>query len=168
MWLWFSIVPLSLLLYILYMFFIKIHFDARRFRKMDPRLKTFIAPFSGLIKVQRENVEKYGDSHRFIKDLIRQDPDLPAYLTNLGYKPLLILSDAKYIKELSLNSKNYRKFNLYKHSEKSYTKGIFLSEDEDWSSQKAVIRHSFNHEALKKMIPVMQDSIDRYLHRKLS
>ena len=164
--LWIAMIPITLLLYIVYMFFIKIYIDAARFKKMDPELKTFIAPFSGLLKVQKNNVEKYGDSHKFIKDLVKANPDINAYLTNLGYKPLLILNNAKYVKELSLNAKNFKKFNLFKHSEKSYTQGIFFAEDEDWVSQKAIIRYSFNHEALKKMIPAMQQSISKFLNRK--
>ena len=48
-------IPVALLIYVLYMFFIKIYIDAARFKKMDPKLKTFIAPFSGLLKVQHEN-----------------------------------------------------------------------------------------------------------------
>jgi hypothetical protein len=59
--------PVLLLLYVIYMFFIKIYIDAARFRKMDPNLKTFIAPFSGIQGVQKFNLEKYGDSHRFAK-----------------------------------------------------------------------------------------------------
>lgn len=59
--------PVLLLLYVIYMFFIKIYIDAARFRKMDPNLKTFIAPFSGIQGVQKFNLEKYGDSHHFAK-----------------------------------------------------------------------------------------------------
>lgn len=79
---------------------------------------------------------------------------------------MLILNNAKYVKEVSLNAKNFRKFNLYKHSDKSYTKGIFLVEDEDWVSQKSIIRHSFNHEALKQMLPIMKSTISQFLARK--
>lgn len=43
----------SLILYIAYMFFIKIYIDAARFKKMDSELKVFIAPFSGIQGVQK-------------------------------------------------------------------------------------------------------------------
>ena len=59
--------PVMLLLYIFYMFFVKIYIDAAKFRKMDPNLKTFISPFSGIQGVQKFNLEKYGDSHHFAK-----------------------------------------------------------------------------------------------------
>lgn len=59
--------PVMLLLYIFYMFFVKIYIDAAKFRKMDPNLKTFISPFSGIQGVQKLNLEKYGDSHHFAK-----------------------------------------------------------------------------------------------------
>jgi hypothetical protein len=49
-------IPIALVLYIFYMFFIKIYIDAARFRKMDPNLKTFIAPFSGIQGVQKNMV----------------------------------------------------------------------------------------------------------------
>lgn len=159
------LVPVALILYVFYMFFVKIYIDAARFRKMDPNLKTFIAPFSGIQGVQKSNIEKYGDSHRFAKQLVKENPDQNAYLTNVGYKPMLVVCSAKLIKEISTNAKDFRKFNLYKHSDKSYLKGIFLVEGDDWSSQKSIIRHSFNHDSLKKMIPIMNDSIHNFLKR---
>ncbi len=78
---------------------------------------------------------------------------------------MLVVCSAKLIKEISTNAKDFRKFNLYKHSDKSYLKGIFLVEGEDWSSQKSIIRHSFSHDSLKKMIPIMTDSINNFLNR---
>jgi len=57
--------------YVFYQLFIKIHLDAAKFKKMDPNLKVFIAPFSGLLGVQKKNVKQYGDSHRFVKDMIK-------------------------------------------------------------------------------------------------
>lgn len=65
--LWILLIPVAILLYVFYMFFIKIYIDAARFRKMDPNLKTFIAPFSGIQGVQKINLEKYGDSHHYVK-----------------------------------------------------------------------------------------------------
>lgn len=132
---------------------------------MDSTLKVFVAPFYGLLGLQKQNIEKYGDSHKFIKTLIQENPDQRAYFTNIGSRPFLILCDALLIKELSLNPKKYRKFNLYKHSNKSYLQSIFLTEDEDWAAQKTIIRHSFNHEKLKQMIPPMQKSIDSFAQR---
>lgn len=49
-------VPIALILYVFYMFFVKIYVDAARFRKMDPNLKTFISPFSGIQGVQQYNI----------------------------------------------------------------------------------------------------------------
>ena len=95
--------------------------------------------------------------------MVKDDPELNGYLTNLGYKPMLILSHPKYVKELSLSAKSFKKFNLFKHSELSYTRGIFFVEDEHWMQVRSIIRHSFNHEAVKKMIPIMQESIHKYL-----
>lgn len=120
------LVPVSVLLYAFFMFFIKIYIDAARFRKMDPSLKTFISPFSGIQGVQKRNLEKYGDSHHFAKDLVKENPDVNGFLTNLGYKPMLVICSAKLIKEISTTAKSFKKFNLFKHSHKSYTKGIFL------------------------------------------
>lgn len=91
-------VPVALLLYVVYMFIIKIYIDAAKFRKMDPSLKTFIAPFTGIQGVQKHNIEKYGDSHRFAKDLVAANPDQNAYFTNIGYKPMLVVTSAKLIK----------------------------------------------------------------------
>jgi hypothetical protein len=42
--------------YVVYQLFIKIYLDAAKFKKMDPNLKVFIAPFSGLLGVQKKNV----------------------------------------------------------------------------------------------------------------
>jgi hypothetical protein len=58
---------LILLAYLFYHLILKIYIAAWRFKKMDPSLKVYIAPFSGMLRVQRENIEKYGDSQHFMK-----------------------------------------------------------------------------------------------------
>lgn len=65
---------LGFFIYVFYEFFIKIYIDSARFKRMDPDLKVFVAPFSGLIGIQRQGVKKYGDSHKFIKDMVKDDP----------------------------------------------------------------------------------------------
>ena len=119
---------LGLVLYVVYHFLIKIYFLSSKFQKMDPNLKVFIAPFFGLVGIQKQNIEKYGDSHRFVKDMIKENPDQLAYLTNVGHKAFLILCDPKLIKEVSLSPKRFRKFNLFKHSNMAYSRGIFFAE----------------------------------------
>jgi cytochrome P450 len=76
---------------------------------------------------------------------------------------MLVVCSAKLIKEISTTAKSFKKFNLFKHSHKSYTKGIFLAEGEDWHAQRILVGHSFTHECLKKMIPIMNDCINNYL-----
>lgn len=100
---------------------------------MDPTLKIYVSPFTGLNGVQKKCVEQYGDSHWFIKDMLKQNPDQMAYLTNIGNRPFLILCDPKLIKELCLNHKQFKKFNIFKHSDLTYTKGIFFVPNEDWT-----------------------------------
>jgi hypothetical protein len=115
------------LAYVLYAFIIKIYWTAAQFKRMDPSLKTFITPFVGLIGLQKKNTEQYGDSHKFVKDMMKENPDQLAYMTNLGNRPFLILTDPKLIKELSLSPKKFKKFNIFKHSDKAYTQGIFFA-----------------------------------------
>lgn len=97
--------------------------------------------------------------------MVKQNPDQRAYYTNLGNLPFLILCEPKLIKELSLNPRKFRKFNLYKHSKLSYDSGIFFSEDEKWAGIRGIIRHSFNHEHLKAMIPTMKKKIITYVDK---
>ena len=120
---------LVLTAFLLYHLIIKIYLAAYRFKQMDPSLKVYIAPFAGMLGVQRENIEKYGDAQHFMKEMIKENPDQKAYLTNIGSKPFLIICDAQLVKEVSLNPKKFRKFNLFKHSKHSYDRGIFLAED---------------------------------------
>jgi len=148
-----------LALFLFYHIILKIYLAAWSFKRMDPTLKTYIAPFFGMLGVQKEHIAKYGDSQRFMKDMIKENPDQKAYMTNLGTKPFLILCDAQLVREVCLNPKKFRKFNLFKHSRHAYERGIFLAEDEQWSNIRGIIRHSFNHEQLKAMIPTMQSSI---------
>lgn len=54
--LYLALIPVALVVYIIYMFTIKIYIDAARFKKMDPEIKTFVAPFSGLIGLQKKNL----------------------------------------------------------------------------------------------------------------
>jgi hypothetical protein len=70
---------------------------------------------------------------------------LKAYATNIGHLPMLILCDAQLVKEYLLQSKKFRKFNLYKHSDISYKQGLLLADEELWARQKAIVKHSFNH-----------------------
>lgn len=51
--LWVLVVPAALILYIVYQFLIKIYIDAAKFKKMDPDLKLFVSPFTGLLGLQR-------------------------------------------------------------------------------------------------------------------
>lgn len=90
--------PLLLFLYLLYHLVIKIYLVAWQFKKMDPTLKFYIAPFSGMLGLQQENIRKYADSQRFMKDMIKENPDQRAYFTNLGSKPFLILCDPQLVR----------------------------------------------------------------------
>lgn len=52
--LWVVTVPiLSIFAYFIYHFFIRIYLEAARFKKMDPTLKIYITPFSGLAGLQK-------------------------------------------------------------------------------------------------------------------
>jgi hypothetical protein len=62
---------LVILAYLVYHLVIKIYLAAHQFKKMDPEIKCYIAPFSGMLGVQRKNIELYGDSQKFMKDMIR-------------------------------------------------------------------------------------------------
>ena len=77
---------------------IKLYIVANKLKKMDPGLKLYISPFTGLNGVQKRCVQQYGDSHRFIKDMLKENPDQSAYLTNIGNRPFLILCEPKLIK----------------------------------------------------------------------
>lgn len=121
-----ALVILVLAGWFVYEFIIKLYIIANRLKKMDPTLKIYVSPFTGLNGVQKKCVEQYGDSHWFIKDMLKQNPDQMAYLTNIGNRPFLILCDPKLIKELCLNHKQFKKFNIFKHSDLTYTKGIFF------------------------------------------
>jgi len=71
-------------LFLFYHIVVKIYLAAWRFKQMDPNLKTFITPFFGLQRVFKENIAKFGDSHRFLKELAKENPEEKAYLTNFG------------------------------------------------------------------------------------
>ena len=88
----------ALVFFLLYHLVIKIYIAAHQFKKMDPDLKCYIAPFSGMLGVQQKNIELFGDSQKFMKDMIRENPDQRAYLTNLGSKPFLILCDPNLVR----------------------------------------------------------------------
>jgi hypothetical protein len=152
---WLLTLPGALILYVIYHFFIKIYIVAAQFKKMDPGLKIMATPVVGLLGMQRENFKKYGDSLKYVKDMVKENPDVKAYYTNIGHRPMLILCDAHLVKEYLLGSKKFRKFNLYKHNDISYKQGLFLADEELWTSQKSIVKHSFNHESMKRMIPSM-------------
>lgn len=152
-----------LMLYFVYHFIIKIYLTARKFLRMDSSLKVFVAPFTGIVGLQTKSIQNFADSHHFIKEMIRKNPNQTAFLTNIGSNPFLILCDAQLIKEMSQNPKKFKKFNLFKHSNMCYSRGIFMVEDDDWTCQRNIIKHSFNHHELKKMIKPMSLSIDNFI-----
>jgi hypothetical protein len=86
--------PILVILYLFYQFFIKIYLEAWRFQKMDSTLKVFVSPFTGLLGVLKENIVKYGDCNRYVKDMVKENPEQRAYLTNIGNLPYLILCQA--------------------------------------------------------------------------
>ena len=164
-WIYFSplVLVVGFLGWITYQFLVKIYIDGYRFKRMDPRLKVFIAPFSGLIGIQKKCVEKYGDSHHFIKEMVKDDPDLKAYLTNLGNRPFLILTDPKLIKEVTQNPKKFEKLNLFKHVDKSFARGIFFVEGDDWRAERTIISHAFSYEQLRQMIPPLMQVTNKFI-----
>ena len=94
------LLPAALILWIFYRFFIRIYIEAWQYKRMDPTLKVFVAPMSGLLKVQKNCLEKYGDSHWFVKDMMRENPDQKAYLTNLGDRTFLIATGTDLVREV--------------------------------------------------------------------
>jgi cytochrome P450 len=164
---WLLLVPLGLFLYFVYFFFIRIYLIANRFKKMDPSLRVLVKPVLGMLAVQQENFRKYGDSLHYVKEFVKENPEMRGIYTNLGYLPMLILCDAQLVKEFLLASKRFRKFNLYKHNRLNFRQGLFLAEEELWARQKAIVKHSFNHESMKRMIPAMEASIKDFSNRFL-
>lgn len=159
---WLLTIPVGFILFVVYHFFIKIYIVAAQFKKMDPGLPILVTPIVGLLGFQQANFRKYGDSLRYVKDMVKENPDTKAYFTNIGHRPMLILCDAQLVKEYLLGSKKFRKFNLYKHNDITYKQGLFLADEELWTRQKSIVKHSFNHENMKKMIPSMEKSIRKY------
>ena len=149
--------------FLIYKFFISLYLQVRRYKAMDPTLKVFVRPIFGLQKVQQECTEKYGDSHHFVKEMMKENPDQKAYLTNLGDRAFLILTDIELIKSLSLNHRMFEKIKLLKHMELSYLKGIFFAEGQEWKGQKELVGPAFNHEHLTRMVPIMKTTINMYL-----
>lgn len=68
---WVLAIPAALLLYLFYRFFIHIYIEAWRYKRMDPALKIFVSPLAGLLSVQRKCLEKYGDSHHFVRQMMK-------------------------------------------------------------------------------------------------
>lgn len=97
--------------------------------------------------------------------MVRENPDLKGYITNLGNRPFLILCEAQIIKDFLHQYKKFRKLAFFKNIEKSYSKGIFFAPDDDWAPIRSIVSHSFNNEQLKKMMPAMMDSIEKFAER---
>lgn len=98
--------------------------------------------------------------------MMKENPDQKAYLTNLGDRAFLILTDIELIKSLSLNHRMFEKIKLLKHMELSYLKGIFFAEGSEWKGQKELVGPAFNHEHLTRMVPIMKKTINMYLDER--
>lgn len=149
--------------YFFYKFYVSLWLNVRRYKAMDPSLKVFVKPLTGLQSIQQECRVKYGDSHYFIKEMIQQDPDQKAYLTNLGDRTFLLLTDVELVKFLCQNHKMFEKLKLFKHMDLSYIKSIFFAEAEEWKCQRELVGPGFNHQHLTRTIPTMKKVIMRYI-----
>ena len=67
---------------------------------------------------------------------MRENPDQKAYLTNLGDRTFLLLTDLELIKKLCLNHKMFEKLKLFKYMDLSYLKSIFFAEADEWKRQR--------------------------------
>ena len=99
---------------------------------------------------------------------MKENPDQKAYLTNLGNKSFLILTDIDLIKSISINHRNYEKIKLLKHMELSYLRGIFFAEGQNWKQQKELVGPAFNHDHLTRMVPTMKTTINKYITQRKS
>lgn len=160
--------PAALILWLVYRFLIKIYLDAYRYKQMDPTLRVYTYPIAGLPRVQRQCLQKHGDSHWFVKNMVAENPDQKAYLTNLGDKSFLVITDSQLVKEMSLDHKNFEKFKPFKHMDLCYLRGIFFAEGQDWKVQKELIAPAFNYEHLKRMIPIMMKTSKEAMVRRTS
>ncbi len=77
--------------------------------------------------------------------MMRENPDQKAYLSNLGDRTFLIVTDSDLVREICLNFKDYQKFKIFKHMDLCYLRGIFFSEGSDWKMQRSLIGPAFNH-----------------------
>lgn len=160
--------PALLFLYLFYRFFIHIYIEAWRYKRMDPTLKVFVSPLAGLLSVQKKCLERYGDSHQFVRQMMKENPEQRAYLTNLGDKSFLIMTESGLVREMIQDFKSYEKYKVFKHMDLCYLRGIFFAEGDDWKTQRAIIGPAFNHDHLERMIPIMMKTSKEYMVKKLT
>jgi cytochrome P450 len=88
--------------------------------------------------------------------MVRENPDLKAYMSNIGDRLFLVIVHPELIREFSLAFQDYKKFKMFKHQELNYDRGLFFAHGDDWRVQRDFIGPAFTHERLQNAIPIMR------------
>lgn len=92
-------------------------------------------------------------------------PDLRFIVMNNFHIPLIYLVDSELLTEYFKNQKNYNKFfprSFFKKHHLRYSLGG--SEGEEWKRQRKIISEAFHFENLKKIIPLIDDTVKEIIN----
>ena len=78
-------------------------------RRFGKDAKVAYIPFIGFFGNLQKSLKKHGDSVHFVKEAVKENPDLKVILTNIFSTPLLVFTCPKYFKDIMIDHQNYKK-----------------------------------------------------------
>ncbi|CAD8071021.1 unnamed protein product [Paramecium primaurelia] len=122
--------------------------------KLGDKAILMFNPINGVIGLLMNSIKKNHDAMETIYSALRRNPNAKVILSNLIYKPCIVLTGSEYIRDSFLEHHNFEKMNPFQI--KSYMqKGLVFSEGDRWKRQRNFLGSAFTFEKLKSRIPMM-------------
>ncbi|KAL4468670.1 hypothetical protein ABPG74_005173 [Tetrahymena malaccensis] len=153
----------SFICYFTYLVFVKPYIRNRWYVKQYGKIcKPIYYPVLGNIKFVRESFKKYGDSLKWIRDLLKNDDDVQFLI---GYNNIHIV-DAQLAKDITLNNlQNIKKGFSMQFGDLLFEQGIIFSEGEKWKKQRQILSHSFSFDVLKNRVSKINSIVKEMINK---
>ena len=127
---------------------------------------TSFFPLIGELYTWQKNLDTKGDVFASAKEFTKHAPDQKAYISNVGTKILVTLTDPQYIKEFLLKPNLYEKTGVTNFIKPLVGGGgLVMSEGDVWKRHRKVISNSFHYESLKANISTIRNTTLEFLNK---
>ncbi len=122
-------------------------------------------PILGYIRNWSLGYKDNGDYFSRFKRAKQMHTDDRLLLSHIGKDPLIMLRDAELIQDFYKKQNCYQKVGLPEHLRPLFGHGLTFSEGEMWKRHRKMISGSFNYEALKSKVPLVQATTKEFFDK---